>query len=436
MDRLNEWFSIYKDIEQIKFSDAQKLSKQAREETDPKKQKELYDRLIMGTMYVVYNYIVNNKLYLLVNQDFDMDDLLSSFTRQWITIMKNGTFDKENSFASVMQKNRFIQSSLRGFSDDKRSDERMPGVPIVNHLISNEDLKRCIDAYIDAINKNNVCRVEDLVPFVGIWIYPDGYHPSILAAMVIETLDELREQGWEEKLHIHGNLTKDNLEVIQNALWEKQKSNEGLLSKEDLDDEKEFADLMNDSFYRQTVKDVVDKLQDKEKDIIIKRYGLDGNRPMSYAELGRLYNYTRERIRQIESKAFHKMRRFISSNITFNKNNKTIRRNLSLYDIKNLGIGLNPDEWRYLQENLTPIEYEVAERLYESYKPQTVEKITKELHMDLRTYFRISEKIDRLLKFKARSVVISDTPSTATGALEQYKVSIFEDVDTPGTPKK
>ena len=433
MDRLNEWFSAYKDIEPISFSNAKELSKQAREETDPKKQKELYDKLIMGTMYVVYNYIVNNKLYLLVEQDFDMDDLISSFVRRWITIMKNFDFDIHLSFATVMKQAKFTSSSLRGFSDDKASDERIPSYPIVNHLVSNSQLRKCIEFYSDAIKKNKTCKVDDIVLFID---NNNGYHPSIVAAMIIETLDDLIEHGWEDKLLSTDKLTKDNLEVIQNALWEKQRSAEGFLFKEELDDEREFNNLINDNFYREFIKDVIDKLDAKEKNVVIKRYGLDGDRPMNYAEIGRLYNLTKERIRQIEKKAFLKMRRLISSNEISNKKKERVRRNSRMYDVKNLGFGLQPYEWRYLLINLTPIEFEVAKRLYESNKPQTVEKITKELHIDLRTYFRISEKIDRLLKAKDRSLDFLDNPTDEIKSIDEYKIGIFDDVDTPSTPKR
>lgn len=49
-------------------------------------------------------------------------------------------------------------------------------------------------------------------------------------------------------------------------------------------------------------------LSEKEYDIIIKRFGLDGNRPQTLEELGTCYGVTRERIRQIEVKALRKLK--------------------------------------------------------------------------------------------------------------------------------
>ena len=55
---------------------------------------------------------------------------------------------------------------------------------------------------------------------------------------------------------------------------------------------------------------IIDKvLSLREKKIIDLRFGLSSNRPMSGEQVGREFNVTRERIRQIEGKALRKLRR-------------------------------------------------------------------------------------------------------------------------------
>lgn len=49
------------------------------------------------------------------------------------------------------------------------------------------------------------------------------------------------------------------------------------------------------------VREVIDSLPAREKNIIIKRYGLDGNTPETLQVIGREYNLTQERIRQLEN---------------------------------------------------------------------------------------------------------------------------------------
>ena len=53
---------------------------------------------------------------------------------------------------------------------------------------------------------------------------------------------------------------------------------------------------------------VLDTLTPRENEVIRKRYGLDDSRPKTLEEVGREFNVTRERIRQIEAKALRKLR--------------------------------------------------------------------------------------------------------------------------------
>ncbi len=54
--------------------------------------------------------------------------------------------------------------------------------------------------------------------------------------------------------------------------------------------------------------DFLDQLNERERTVIEMRYGLGGSEPKTLDEVGRHFNVTRERVRQIESKAIAKMR--------------------------------------------------------------------------------------------------------------------------------
>lgn len=53
----------------------------------------------------------------------------------------------------------------------------------------------------------------------------------------------------------------------------------------------------------------LDELTPREKDVILLRYGLDGDEPRTLEEVGRALEVTRERVRQIESSALTKLRK-------------------------------------------------------------------------------------------------------------------------------
>lgn len=54
---------------------------------------------------------------------------------------------------------------------------------------------------------------------------------------------------------------------------------------------------------------MMNELDERSRNIMIMRFGLDGDRPMTLEEIGEKFNLTRERIRQIEQKSLRKMRR-------------------------------------------------------------------------------------------------------------------------------
>ncbi|MBI5465269.1 RNA polymerase sigma factor RpoD [Candidatus Gottesmanbacteria bacterium] len=59
---------------------------------------------------------------------------------------------------------------------------------------------------------------------------------------------------------------------------------------------------------KEHMEEVLSTLSDREKKVLILRFGLDNGRPRTLEEVGREFAVTRERIRQIEAKALRKLR--------------------------------------------------------------------------------------------------------------------------------
>jgi RNA polymerase sigma factor (sigma-70 family) len=67
---------------------------------------------------------------------------------------------------------------------------------------------------------------------------------------------------------------------------------------------------MSEAMMRQEIANVLsDVLTQREKDVITLRYGLLTNQPYTLEEVGGMFNLSRERVRQIQSKAMRKLRR-------------------------------------------------------------------------------------------------------------------------------
>jgi RNA polymerase primary sigma factor len=58
----------------------------------------------------------------------------------------------------------------------------------------------------------------------------------------------------------------------------------------------------------ENLEEALTSLSERESRVLRMRFGLDGNKPLTLEEVGRVFGVTRERIRQIESKALRKLR--------------------------------------------------------------------------------------------------------------------------------
>ena len=73
-------------------------------------------------------------------------------------------------------------------------------------------------------------------------------------------------------------------------------------------------DNLRDKNLNSDLHSMVDSLDKREADILRMRFGLDGHAELTLEEVGRRFNVTRERIRQLEYIALGKMRRAMAKN--------------------------------------------------------------------------------------------------------------------------
>ena len=64
---------------------------------------------------------------------------------------------------------------------------------------------------------------------------------------------------------------------------------------------------------REHIDELLNDLKDREKQVVIRRFGLEDGHPRTLEEVGKEFNVTRERIRQIEAKALSKLRNPVRS---------------------------------------------------------------------------------------------------------------------------
>ncbi|MFB2922127.1 MULTISPECIES: RpoD/SigA family RNA polymerase sigma factor [Aerosakkonema] len=146
---------------------------------------------------------------------------------------------------------------------------------------------------------------------------------------IVEKLNKLKKVQRDLKQKLHRNPTEvemaEALEISPEHLRQLQQLRRRSLSlnhRVGREEDTELVDLledsdsmspeemMSDAMMRQEIWDVLgDVLTPREKDVISLRYGLTTSEPCTLEEVGSLYNLSRERVRQIQSKAMRKLRR-------------------------------------------------------------------------------------------------------------------------------
>ena len=77
MKELMEWYSQISNFKRLKISDAKEIYLKAINESDETLKKEYWDRLITGTLYVVYNYVNKQNFELFQSSSYDMNDVIN-----------------------------------------------------------------------------------------------------------------------------------------------------------------------------------------------------------------------------------------------------------------------------------------------------------------------------------------------------------------------
>lgn len=78
------------------------------------------------------------------------------------------------------------------------------------------------------------------------------------------------------------------------------------------DDEIEAVDELVNLFKKEEVEELLSMMDERSREVIRMRFGLDTGLPKTLAEVARKFNLTRERVRQIEKEALAKMRKILT----------------------------------------------------------------------------------------------------------------------------
>ncbi|CAL5334736.1 unnamed protein product [Camellia sinensis] len=134
-------------------------------------------------------------------------------------------------------------------------------------------------------------------------------------------IGEGNHQPTKEEIAVRIGMTIDKLELLlhsarmplsmQQPVWADQNTTFQEIT---ADTSIEIPDLsVEKQLMRQHVRNVLSILSPKERKIVRLRYGIDGDKPKTLSAIGDVFGLSKERVRQLETRALHKLRQSLSS---------------------------------------------------------------------------------------------------------------------------
>ena len=300
MKELMQWYNQISSFPKLKLAEAQELYQKAINTEDENLKKVYMDKLILGTLYVVCEYIKRNGLELFVSSSYDMNDIISSFNAVWIKKIYNGDLLKVDRYSLLFTSPYYNEVYNNLFGDE---------------IIVNEQFKVSTDCFVELLTTYVLYRNKDInKPFREVieetyfndrwnswsyFIYDDVMKLIPLLEKIYRNLsfDKL------EDLNLGKTKIADYLRLIINIGLIEPISNE-LPDNTDMEDSITTNMVMEDFIH-----DVDNAItNERERQIIHERYGLDNGIPLFLSDIGKIHNLSKDRVRQIEAKALRKLR--------------------------------------------------------------------------------------------------------------------------------
>lgn len=285
---LKEWQKQISQYNKLKLSEAKGLCKKALETLDETKKTLYMNKAVLGTLYVVPNYIARNNLSTLSSRIYDINDIINTFNEVWIKKVRAGELLNVTKYADVFSKSYFneVCANLIGYDIDCNETFDLPI----------KFFEKMFYTFIQFKNKGETFSYKDLVAVMA----KDRYYMNLLKRcdssimLIFESIYNNLNDDKKEELDI-GIRKIDNFLKAFIDIGISESISNCVSSGIDME-----SDIINQLFFTAFIKDVDNTLIDeRKKQIIHQRYGIDDGSPKTYEEIGEVYNISSERVRQL-----------------------------------------------------------------------------------------------------------------------------------------
>ena len=290
LDKYKEQISDYK---KLKLDEAKKLYIKYIDCSDLKLKKLYMNKLILGTLHVVYNFIESSKIYLFISPAISVEDIINSFVEVWINKIKDGELLNIDYYSLIFVPAffndvcdklncQFINTiELYGLTIEELSDLFYYYILFrsANDFVTQKKLTDYFNKFQNIIN--NWCFIE---------LFEKIYINTGLAKFDIVKLGKTKIRNYFKL-------------IISTGLFDSIPNN--------YIDSDVLKEYVEDKIYFASFRKEVDKLlsNPRTRDIIYKRNGLWNEEIKTYEEIANEYNITRNRVMQIEDNFLRDARR-------------------------------------------------------------------------------------------------------------------------------
>ena len=298
IDKLEKWYEEIASMERLKIEEVKELYEKANMVTDINLKKTYMDKIILGTLYVVYDYIKRNDIEVFCSSSFDVDDIISSFNEVWINKIYNGDLLKVDSFSNIFTTTFFSEVYKNLCNDEIKISEQFG--------ISTEYLIDLLSRYIYLKNSGKNFNVNDLISKCkeyNKWFC----YSTVDVENVIPLLDKIYT-NLNIKNECTLNMTKTKIYkfikfIINIGMFDRLNNNfyDGI----------NYEDKVIEKIYNEKFMEDVDSvlIDERKKSIIDERFGLNSGEPETLEMIGKRHQLTESRIGQIEAQALRYLRR-------------------------------------------------------------------------------------------------------------------------------
>lgn len=300
---LENWKQQITSYKKLKFKEAQEFYKKAISITDSEEKKKHMEELILGTLYVVCNYIERNNIKVFTSSKYDMNDIINAFNEVWIKRIINGELLNVSGFSIIIKTSSFFTEVL----------DKLGVKQISIFELTKMELNEFIDSfikYIELKKNEKIDTYDDFIKYASDlplrWYhicYPDTIL-NIFTYEIFENMYKYLNFDEKEKLNIGETTVRNYLRLmIDNSI------SDPILRDMSTDDSLEES-ILKKIDYDNFIKNVEPYLCDNQtKDIIYQRFGFIDGETHSREEIGKVLNTTGEKVRQIEEKTIRTLER-------------------------------------------------------------------------------------------------------------------------------